>query len=90
VIAIDVDGIDPSQVVGYMVAAGWTVCSGPAAASNIWTTMRRGRNGQDVPMMSGASDYTRALARMVNELAEVEERPGLDIVDAIRATEVTP
>jgi hypothetical protein len=87
VIASDVAGIQPSQVVAYMRATGWVL---ERVVPTHWYIMYRGCHGMDVPAMVDAPDYTTVLARMVNDLSKIEGRPGLDIVDAIRATEATP
>ena len=90
VLASDVEGIQPSQVVGHMVAAGWVKDRLIITHEWKWYVMRRGASGLDVPTLVDAPDYPTVLARLFNDLATIEGRPGLDIVDAIRATEVSP
>jgi hypothetical protein len=87
----DIPEILPSQIVGYLIAAGWRdahVVSRDGAP--LWTVMLKGDRGLDVPMLPGAVDYRRIVAGIVNEMAAKDGRAPLDILDEMAAMEVGP
>jgi hypothetical protein len=89
VCAKDVPEIQPAQIVGYLVAGGWSDAHVVARDGQpLWTVMLKNDRGLDVPMLPDAVDYRGIVARIANELAMKEGGSALDILDAMAAMEV--
>jgi len=79
---------EPQEIVAYLLSTGWT----SAGNDQRWAMLTRRFNGDEVvlevPLLSNAGGYPRAVTMLISDLSRLEERSATLIIQDMRASRV--